>query len=93
MYDFYYNYIIRKFKNPSHLFTDTDYLCYKIKTEDIYEDLNKDKKLFDNSDYNEKFKYFFKENKTQSKGGFWCIGLNGRTFTHNNKLAWRTIQT
>ena len=62
MYDFHYNNIIIKFKNPTLLFTDTDYLCYKIKP-DIYENLYKDKILFGNSDYNEKFKYFFKENK------------------------------
>ena len=52
MYDFHYNYILKKF-NPENiklLFTDTDSLCYHLKTEDVYEDFFKDKKLFDNSD-------------------------------------------
>ena len=33
------------------MFTDTDNLFYEIKTENVYEDLLKDKELFDNSDY------------------------------------------
>ena len=33
------------------MFTDTDSLFYEIKTDDVYEDLLKDKELFDNSDY------------------------------------------
>ena len=33
------------------LFTDTFSLVYEIETEDVYEDLHKDKNLFDFSDY------------------------------------------
>ena len=33
------------------MFTDTDSLCYEIKTDDVYKDLLQDKKLFDNTDY------------------------------------------
>ena len=33
------------------MFTDTDSLFYEIKTDDVYEDLLKDKELFDKSDY------------------------------------------
>ena len=65
MYDFHYNYILKKYdyKNIKLLFTDTDSLCYHMKTEDAYEDFYKDKELFDNSDYDPGNKFYFKENK------------------------------
>ena len=52
MYEFLYDYIKNKYDNkPKLLFTDTDSLMYKIKTEDIYEDFNSDKELSDFSNY------------------------------------------
>ena len=43
MFDFYYNYIRKKFGYRAELlFTDTDSLMYLIKTEDFYQDINKD---------------------------------------------------
>ena len=39
------------------LFTNTDNLIYKIKTEDVYEDFSKDKEMFDFSNYSYKSKY------------------------------------
>ena len=45
------------------MFTDTDSVCYEIKTEDIYKDLFQDKELFDNSDYPKHSEFFFDENK------------------------------
>ena len=45
------------------LFTDTDSLCYHIATDDVYEDFDLDRELFDNSDYNEKSKFYFNWNK------------------------------
>ena len=65
MYDFHYNYILKKY-NPESiklLFTDTDSLCYHLKTEDAYKDFFKDKELFDNSDYDPNSQFYFKENK------------------------------
>ena len=46
MYEFYYQYIKNRYDNKSKLlFTETDSLMYKIKIEDVYEDINKDKKM------------------------------------------------
>ena len=50
MYDFHYNYMLKEY-NIKLMFTDTDSLCYEIKTDDVYIDLFQDKELFDNSDY------------------------------------------
>ena len=51
MYDFHYGYIKNKYGcNAQLLFTDTDSLCYEIKTEDFYQDMFDNKGLFDLSD-------------------------------------------
>ena len=63
MYDFHYNYIKKKYPEAQLLFTDTDSLCYHIKTEDIYSDFFADRELFDNSDYPSDSKFYFPENK------------------------------
>ena len=44
------------------MFTDTDSLCYEIKTDDFYEDLFKDKEVFDKSDYPKNSGFFFDKN-------------------------------
>ena len=38
-------------------------MFYEIKTDDVYEDLLKDKELFDNSDYPKNSAFFFDKNK------------------------------
>ena len=59
MYEFYYDYIKNKYGNKSGLlFTDTDSLMYEVKSEEVYEDFSKDKKLFDCSNYSAKSKYY-----------------------------------
>ena len=65
MYDFHYNYMLKKYdrKNIKLMFTDTDSLFCKIKTDYVYEDLLKDKELFDKSDYPETSAFVFNENK------------------------------
>jgi hypothetical protein len=51
MYDFHYGYIKNKYGYHAQLlFTDTDSLCYEIKTEDFYQDMFDNKTLFDLSD-------------------------------------------
>ena len=63
MYDFHYNYIKKKYPDAKLLFTDTDSLCYHIRTEDIYSDFIADRERFDNSDYPSDSKFYFSENK------------------------------
>ena len=58
IFDFYYNYMLKKY-NIKLMFTDTDSLCYEIKTDDVYKDLFQDKELFDNSDYPKNSEFFF----------------------------------
>ena len=68
MYDFHYNFIKAKYgEKATLLFSDTDSLCYHIKTEDVYEDLFEHRYLFDNSDYPESSKFFFKDNKKSNR--------------------------
>jgi hypothetical protein len=64
MYDFHYNYIKKKYgQNAQSLFTDTDSLCYSINTEDVYQDMIKDKHLFDTSEYDSEHLLYSTENK------------------------------
>ena len=64
MYDFHYNFIKKKYGDRAKLlFTNTDSLCYHIRTDDVYEDLYKYRDMFDNSDYSKSSKFFFDENK------------------------------
>ena len=55
MYEFHYDYIKNKYGNNLRLsFTSTDILMHEIKTEDVYEDFNNDKEMFDFSSYSTK---------------------------------------
>ena len=63
-YKFHYDYIKNKYGNNSKLlFTVTDSLVYDIKTKDVYEDVSKDKEMFDFSNYSPKSKYFADSSK------------------------------
>ena len=67
MYDFHYNYIKKRYNNKAKLlFTDTDSLCYKIETQDIYEELWQDRNLFDNSDYPKTVNFLIQQTKKLS---------------------------
>ena len=64
MYDFHYNYIKAKYgSNATLLFTDTESLCYDIKTEDVYRDMEQDLDLFDTSEYSQDHFLFSLDNK------------------------------
>ena len=62
MYEFNYKYI-KRYYNVNLLLTDIDILVYKIETDDVYEDFNENKSLFDFSDYPEDLKFFDPANK------------------------------
>ena len=62
MYDFHINFIKKNF-DTELLFTDTDSLTYKIKSENIYEEFFKWKDLVDFSNYSKDSKFFNDANK------------------------------
>ena len=49
MYQFHYDYVKVKYPgdNSKSLFTDTDSLVYKIRSQNLYQDMLEDKDLFD----------------------------------------------
>lgn len=53
MYDFHYNYMLRKYgaNNVNLLYTDTDSFIYEIKTRDFYNDIKIDLDRFDTSNF------------------------------------------
>lgn len=64
MYQFHYETIKPMYGEDAKLiFTDTDSLCYHIKTDDVYNDVRVNKDLFDNSEYSEEHQCFDKTNK------------------------------
>ena len=62
MYDFHYSFIKKHF-HAVLLFTDTDSLTYELKSEYVYEELFKDKRLFYFSNYLQDSKFFDQANK------------------------------
>ena len=52
MYEFHYGYILPRYgSSAKFLFTDTDYLTYEMKTDDVYADMKEDMHLYDTSEY------------------------------------------
>ena len=53
MYDFHYNFMLKKIdrENIDLLFTDTDSLCYTIRKQDIFQIMKENKEIFDLSNY------------------------------------------
>ena len=64
MYNFHYNFMLKKFKreNIDLLFTDTDSLCYHIKNEDPYMIMYRNKEYFDLANYPKEHFLFDKTN-------------------------------
>ena len=62
MYNFHYNFVIRKF-NTRLLFNDTDSLCYELHEKNPYKKMYKHKELFDLSDFSRSSKYYCIDNK------------------------------
>ena len=68
MYDFYYNFIKKKYNDKAKLlFTDTNSLMMEIETADIYKDIYAYKEKFDKSDYNKNSK-FYDDTKKKAPG-------------------------
>jgi len=64
MYNFHYNVIKKQYGDGAKLlFTDTDSLCYNIKTIDIYQDMKKCEEEYDFSDYPKTHMLFNESNK------------------------------
>ena len=63
MYQFHYDYVLKKFKSAKLLFTDTDSLVYEINGDNVYEQCFKDKDLFDFSEYPKDSVYYEISNK------------------------------
>ena len=62
MYNFHYNFMIRKF-NTRLLFTDIDSLCYELHEENLYKKMYKFKELFHLSNFPVSSKYYCSDNK------------------------------
>ena len=84
MFDIHYNYIRDKFGDKAELlFTDYDSLMYLIRTEDVYQDFNKDiKRKFDTSDYPEKHPSGIKTGINKKVIGKFKDEVNGKQITH-----------
>ncbi len=82
MYKFHYEYVVKKYNtNAKLLFTDTDSLCYEIRTDDIYVDMLHDKTEFDFSDYPVSHCNYDKSNcKVTGKMKDECNGVAAREF-------------
>jgi hypothetical protein len=65
MYDFHYNFMLKKFKreNIDLLFTDTDSLCYHTRNQDINEIIRDNKDKFDLSNYPKDHELYDKTNE------------------------------
>jgi hypothetical protein len=64
MYDFHYNTMVKTYgDNIKLLFTDTDSLCYHIKTNDFFQDMKQSLFMYDTSDYPKSHPCFSNDNK------------------------------
>jgi hypothetical protein len=95
MYDFHYNFMLKKIErnNIDLLFTDTDSLCYNIRNQDIFEIMKYNKEKFDLSNYaknhelydntNNKALHKFKNESPTPIKEF--IGLRSKLYTFINE--------
>ena len=65
MYDYHYNYVKKEYPGEwsKLLFTDTDSLVYRIRTDDLFRDMLKDQDKFDFSGYPKDHPCFSNANK------------------------------
>ena len=75
MYDFHYNIIKKQYgEKVKLLFTDTDSLCYEIETENVHDDMCKNKVLYDFNDYSDNHEYYIRNSLTIDKANKKIIG-------------------
>ena len=69
MYDFHYNFMLKKIEreNIDLLFTDTDSLCYHIRKQDIFEIMKENKEYFDLSDYPKEHELYDETDKKSNR--------------------------
>jgi len=59
MYDFFYNHLKKNYnENVSLIYTDTDSLIFQVFCDDFYEDMLKNKHLYDLSEFNKDSKFY-----------------------------------
>ena len=64
MYNFYYKIMKEQYgENIKLLFSDTDSICFEVKTNDLYEDMKNNKDLYDFSGYPKTHFYMMKQIK------------------------------
>ena len=85
IYDFHYNVIKKQYgERAKLLFTDTDSLCYEIKTEDIYDDMYNNKALYDLIDYSDDHDYY--------KNNILNIDLTNKKLLESSKMKLMAFQ-
>ena len=79
MYEFHYSYILNKYQEKTKLlFTDTESLCYEIKTPDIYKDMTSDSHYFDMSDYHQDHSSYSTINKKGLRSKMYSLLYDGK---------------
>ena len=64
MYQFHYDVIKKTYQDKAKLlFTDTDSLCYHIRTDDFYKDMRDSKELYDMSNFDPSSEFYDDTNK------------------------------
>jgi hypothetical protein len=91
MYNFHCNVILKRYKTEARLlFTDTDNLCYRIQTNDIFADMHADIDLYDTSNYPPSHPLFSKKNEKiigkfkdecAGKSAFEFVGLRSKMYS------------
>ena len=62
MYNFHYKTMKEQYEeNIKLLFSDTDSICFEVKTNDLYEDMKNNKDLYDFSEYPKHIFYMMKQ--------------------------------
>ncbi len=83
MYQFHYDHVKPKWgKDAELLFTDTDSLCYEVKTEDVFKDISPDaNKWYDTSNYDKDHPSGLYSGKNKKVIGFYKDECGGKHIT------------